>query len=233
MADPFTEIVDWMSLRCPPTLRGELISILRQAKESGEESGPADLWRILAERLISAGEMDAARDALRRWQALAPADHPLLSVLGARPQEAAKPTATPPPTWSTPFPSQQKREDPTSRLVRVIDATYTFKKIPPAVARVLDKTVVSGWETLLDEHDVSSRVVLHEFQDGSYGPWAVTGVFTDFAGAAAVEVVVRSIQRQFMFAAREAARARKVLIGIALPSALALGIILGYIMGLR
>lgn len=233
MADALAEVLNWVALHCPASLRPELLPALSATQQSGE-GGPADLWRTLAEKLVEAGHMDLAREALKRWQMLAPPDHPLHAVLnGARAAEGAAPiqAAPPPPPKPRPTPPIVKREEPNSRIVRVIDTTYTFRRVDAQMDKVQDRKVVCGWETFLDGDDKTSRAVLNQFDDGRYAPWAVSGVFSDFAGAAAVEVVVRSMQRHHFFAAKAADKTRKTLAGIVLPATAVLSVLAGYLMG--
>jgi len=128
-------------------------------------------------------------------------------------------------------PPPPPKPEPNSRIVRVIDTTYTFQRIEPQMDKVQGRKVKACWETFLDENDKSSRAVVNTFEDGACGPWAVTGVFTDFAGAAAVEVVVRSMQRHFVFTTKKDAKVRKLLAGFGLPLMTVLGVFIGYIMG--
>lgn len=230
MPEAMSEVLNWVALHCPASLRPELLPALSAAQQS-EEGGPAELWRTLAEKLVEAGHMDLAREALKRWQVLAPPDHPLHAVLngGAAPEASAPPPPKPaPPRPANPIP---KREEPNSRIVRVIDTTYTFHRVEAQMDKVQGRKVVCGWETFLDEDDKSSRAVLNQFEDGSYAPWAVSGVFSDFAGAAAVEVVVRSMQRHFVFTTRKADSTRKTLTNIVIPATAVFGVLAGYLMG--
>lgn len=336
MADALADILDWVAIYCPAPLRPELIGALRTAQQTAKGDA-AELWKALAEALVVAGQLDIAREALRKWKILAPPDHPLHAVLDALPPEAGvardpAPAPAPPPRPSvlqppsppprpeapppgfsaaelaappppprpqphmlaeprnTPFniPSEPamapeppledmdtppqslmallaeewkgdsketervlpaagvpplkpqgrrvpfpipKREEPTSRIVRVIDNTYNFKRIDPVIEQVMDKKVVHCWECQLDPEDASARGVLNEFQDGTYGPWAVSGLSSDFAGAAAAEVVVRSMQRHFVFTNKKHDATRKTLINIILPLATIVGVLLGYMVG--
>ena len=243
-SDPMPEVLDWVALYCPPSLRQELISALGAVHKSPDFS-QAELWRALAETLVKAGQMDLAREALKRWQVVAPADHPLHAVLGGNPSlvqgDSDHPVAPPPPpppaSTRPPLPIT-KREEPTSRIVQVIDTTYTFHRLTPQVEltpqqeKALNKKITACWETYLDPMDKTSRVVLNEFSDKTYAPWAVSGVTTDFAGAAAVEIVVRTIQRHFVFSAKKDANTRKILTNYALPGTLIFGVLAGYLMGI-
>lgn len=228
MPEAMSEVLNWVALHCPASLRPELLPALTAAQQS-EEGGPAELWRTLAECLVAAGHMDLAREALRRWQMLAPPDHPLHAVLngGVAPAEPPPPK----PAAPRPVPPIAKREEPNSRIVRVIDTTYTFHRVDAQMDKVQGRKVVCGWETFLDADDKTSRAVLNQFEDGAYAPWAVSGVFSDFAGAAAVEVVVRTMQRHFVFTTRKSDATRKTLTNIVLPATAVLGVLAGYLMG--
>ncbi|MCR6628830.1 MAG: hypothetical protein NVV74_01530 [Magnetospirillum sp.] len=173
MPDAMSEVLNWVALHCPASLRPELLPALSAAQQS-EDCDAAELWRTLAERLVSAGHMDLAREALKRWQVLAPADHPLHAVLngGTAPATAEPPPPSKPARPANPIP---KREEPNSRIVRVIDTTYTFHRVDAQMEKVQGRQVVCGWETFLDEDDKTSRAVLNQFADGSYAPWAVSG----------------------------------------------------------
>ncbi|MGE5476445.1 MAG: hypothetical protein ACM3Q1_07305 [Bacteroidales bacterium] len=230
MPEAMSEVLNWVALHCPASLRPELLPALSAAQQS-EDASPAELWRTLAEKLVAAGHMDLAREALKRWQMLAPPDHPLHAVLNGG--AAADPAAAPPPP-KAPRPANPipKREEPNSRIVRVIDTTYTFHRVDAQMEKVQGRQVVCGWETFLDEDDKTSRAVLNQFQDGSYAPWAVSGVFSDFAGAAAVEVVVRTMQRHFVFTAKKTDSTRKTLTNIVLPATAVFGVLAGYLMGI-
>lgn len=232
MPDAMSEVLNWVALHCPASLRPELLPALSAAQQA-EDSSPAELWRTLAEHLVAAGHMDLAREALKRWQQLAPPDHPLHAVLsGGRPAEAEAPAAAPPPAAPRPPNPIPKREEPNSRIVRVIDTTYTFHRVDAQMEKVQGRKVVCGWETFLDEDDKTSRAVLNQFDDGSYAPWAVSGVFSDFAGAAAVEVVVRTMQRHFVFTVRKHDKTRKTLTSYVLPATAVLAVLAGYLMGI-
>ncbi|MBC7950704.1 MAG: hypothetical protein H7Z12_02655 [Rhodospirillaceae bacterium] len=227
MADALSEVLNWVALHCPAPLRPELLAALSATQQS-DEGGPAELWRTLAEKLVSAGQIELAREALKRWQLLAPPDHPLHALLGGGPAPEAEAPPPPPPRMANPIP---KREEATSRIVRVIDTTYTFQRIQAQMEKVQGRQVVCGWETFLDENDKSSRAVLNQFADGAYAPWAVSGVFSDFAGAAAVEVVVRTMQRHFVFTAKSSDKTRRTLTNIVLPATAVIGVLAGYLMG--
>lgn len=235
MADALAEVLNWVALHCPATLRPEILPALTAAQKTAESS-PADLWRLLAEKLVEAGHMDIAREALVRWQTLAPPDHPLHAVLNnaraAEAQAAGRPAPPPPKPAPRPVPPIPKREEPNSRIVRVIDAQYTFHRVDAQMDKVQDRKVVCGWETFLDPDDKTSRAVLNQFDDGKYAPWAVSGVFSDFAGAAAVEVVVRSMQRHHYFALKSTEKTRKTLVGIVLPATAIVAVLAGYLMGI-
>lgn len=219
--DTLAQMLDWVAVYAPPPVRPDLIAALTNARaEDGGPPGTADYWQAIAELLVAKGHMEAAREAIKRWQMLAPADHPIHAVMGGGPAPEEKPAPPPPP-----------KAEPTSRIVRVIDTTYTFQRIDAQMDKVQGKKVKSCWETFLDESDKTSRAVVNAFDDGSYGPWAVTGVFTDFAGAAAVEVVVRSMQRHFVFTTKKDAKVRRMLAGFGLPLMTVLGVLIGYIMG--
>lgn len=223
-ADVLAQMQDWVAIYGPPPLRTELLAALNNARaENGGDPGPADYWQAIAELLVAKGHLDVAREAIKRWQMLVPADHPIHAVMGGGPPPEDKPAVVVPPP--TPKP------EPNSRIVRVIDTTYTFLRIEPQMDKVQGKKVKSCWETFLEGNDKTSRAVLNGYDDGTYGPWAVSGVFTDFAGAAAVEVVVRSMQRHFVFTTRKDAKIRKVLGGFGLPFMTVVGVLIGYIMG--
>lgn len=218
------QMLDWVAIYAPPATRTELIAALNMTLgNDGGEPTAANYWQTIAETLLARGHMDVAREAIRRWQQLAPADHPIHAVLGGGPPPEPKPTSILPPP--------PPRPEPTSRIVRVIDTTYTFQRIDAQMDKVQGKKVTACWETHLVETDKTSRAVLNAFDDGTYGPWAVTGVFTDFAGAAAVEVVVRSMQRHFVFTSKKSDRVRRVLVGFGLPFMTVVGVLIGYVMG--
>ncbi|MBC7953669.1 MAG: hypothetical protein H7Z12_17860 [Rhodospirillaceae bacterium] len=230
MADALSEVLNWVALHCPASLRPELLAALSATQQS-DEGGPAELWRTLAEKLVSAGQIELAREALKRWQLLAPPDHPLHAILGGgAASEAETPVEkpAPPPRMANPIP---KREEATSRIVRVIDTTYTFHRVEAQMDKVQGRQVVCGWETFLDASDKSSRAVLNQFADGAYAPWAVSGVFSDFAGAAAVEVVVRTMQRHFVFTAKSSDKTRHTLTNFVLPATAVISVLAGYLMG--
>lgn len=220
------EMLDWVAIHVPPSLRVDMIAALNGATaEDGSPPRQADYWRVLAETLIAKGNLDIAKEAIRRWQALVPADHPIHAVMGGPPPVERAPEPTRPPLPIV------KKEAPNSRIAQVIDNTYTFRRIDAQMDKVQGKKVTACWEVLLDEDDPTSRAVLNAFEDGTYGPWAVTGVFTDFAGAAAVEVVVRSMQRHYVFTFKKSDRVRKMLAGVGLPLMTVVGVLIGYIMG--
>lgn len=222
--DVLAQMQDWVAIYGPPPVRTELLAALNNARaEDGGDPGPADYWQAIAELLVAKGHLDIAREAIKRWQMLVPADHPIHAVMGGGPPPEAKPGPV-----MAPLPP---RPEPTSRIVRVIDTTYTFLRIEPQMDKVQGKKVTTCWETFLQEGDKTSRAVLNGYDDGTYGPWAVSGVFTDFAGAAAVEVVVRSMQRHFVFTTKKDAKVRKTLAGFGLPLVTVLGVLIGYIMG--
>lgn len=227
MSEAMSEVLNWVALHCPASLRPTLLPALSAAAQQTESEDAAELWRTLAEQLVTAGHMDLAREALKRWQVLAPPDHPLHAVLNG----GVAAEAPPPPKPPRPTPPVVKREEPNSRIVRVIDTTYTFHRVDAQMDKVQGRKVVCGWETFLDDDDRTSRAVLNQFADGAYAPWAVSGVFSDFAGAAAVEVVVRTMQRHFVFTTKKAETTRRTLTNIVLPATAVLGVLAGYLMG--
>ncbi|CAA7615030.1 M48 family metallopeptidase [Magnetospirillum sp. UT-4] len=223
--EALTQVLDWIAVYAPPSSRTAIVTALNSARaEDGSDPGIVDYWRTVAETLVADGQLEAAREALKKWQALAPADHPIHAVLGGGPPPAKAEERKP----MVPLP---KREEPNHRIVRVIDSTYTFKRIAAQYDKVGDRKVVSGWEVFLDPDDKTSRAVLNEYDDHTYGPWAVSGVFTDFAGAAAVEVVVRSMQRHSVFTSKKSETSRRMLTNVGLPLMAVVGVIIGYVMG--
>ncbi|NFV79613.1 hypothetical protein [Magnetospirillum aberrantis] len=228
MSEAMSEVLNWVALHCPASLRPELLPALSAAAQQSEGEDAAELWRTLAERLVASGHMELAREVLKRWQVLAPPDHPLHAVLNS----GAQAESPPPPPKPRPTPPVVKREEPNSRIVRVIDTTYTFHRVDAQMDKVQGRKVVCGWETFLDDDDKTSRAVLNQFEDGSYAPWAVSGVFSDFAGAAAVEVVVRTMQRHFVFTTKKSDATRRTLTNIVLPATAVLAVLAGYLMGI-
>jgi hypothetical protein len=106
--------------------------------------------------------------------------------------------------------------------------TFSFTREPSAnpVRKVGSRWVVCHWASQIETAGAWSKFILHEFNDGVYEPSSLLGVFTDFAGAAAVEVTVRWLQRTNDERTAKTRRQRDMFLGaLAVTAALALAAI--------
>lgn len=229
-SDSFAQVLEWMTLRAPVSVRTTLLSRVSSCHKTGGSA--ADMWRIVAETMAEVGDMDAAKDALRHWQSLAPADHPLMGVLDAARQESMPLTPPPPPPPPRPEPPITRREPPNTRIVRVINEEFSFQRIDPQSLGYNPQDVVACWSALLNPDDPDSYMSMNELPDGRFSPWSVSGLSVDMASAAAVELVIRSLQRDFMFNFRKMEKTRRTLTNIALPAAAMIGLLVGLLLGL-
>lgn len=229
-ADSFAQVLEWMTMHAPASVRATLLSRVSSCHKTG---GTADeMWRIVAETMAEVGDMDAARDALRHWQALAPSSHPLMGVLDAARNDDAPLMPPPPPPPPRPEPPITRREPPNTRIVRVINEEFTFQRVDPRSLGYNPQDVVACWTALLNPDDENSYMSINELPDGRFAPWSVSGLSIDMAGAAAVELVIRSLQRDFMFNFRKMEKTRRTLTNIALPVAVVIGLLVGLLLGL-
>ena len=91
------------------------------------------------------------------------------------------------------------------------------------VRKVQSRWVLQDWVCQVEYDGEWTTFILHEFNDGMFEPSSVQGVFTDFAGAAAVEVTTSWLQRRIEQKDRRNRRQRDIFLGaLAVVAALAL-----------
>ena len=85
-----------------------------------------------------------------------------------------------------------------SRIASVEGFQFSFHREDPErpVRKVMDRWVLQDWVCQVEYKGDWSHFTIHEFNDGVFEPSAVQGVFSDFPGAAAVEVTTRWLQRR-------------------------------------
>lgn len=112
-----------------------------------------------------------------------------------------------------------------SRIASVEGFQFSFHQEDPEtpVRKVQYRWVVKDWVCQVEYKDEWSLFTLHEFNDGVFEPSAVQGVFSDFAGAAAVEVTTRWLERRIEEKTARIQRERILfLVGLAVVAALGL-----------
>lgn len=80
--------------------------------------------------------------------------------------------------------------------------------------KVQSRWVLQDWVCQVEHDGDWMTFVLHEFNDGMFEPSSVQGVFTDFAGAAAVEVTTSWLKRRIDENAGKTKRERAILFSI-------------------
>lgn len=113
-----------------------------------------------------------------------------------------------------------------SRIASVEGFQFSFHREDPErpVRKVMDRWVLQDWVCQVEYKGDWSHFTIHEFNDGVFEPSAVQGVFSDFPGAAAVEVTTRWLQRRIDEKDLRNRRQRDIFLGalaIAIASALA------------
>ena len=106
-------------------------------------------------------------------------------------------------------------ETGTTRIVGVGGHEFVFSREEPEYPqrRVGTRRVISDWVHQFQADETWSRARIHEHDDGVFEPTSIYGVFTDFAGAAAVEVTVRWMQRSHATEIKKARQLRDMLMG--------------------
>jgi hypothetical protein len=115
-----------------------------------------------------------------------------------------------------------------SRIASVEGNQLSFHRQDPEapVRKVQSRWVHQDWVCQVEYGGEWMTFVLHEFNDGVYEPSSVQGVFTDFAGAAAVEVTSGWLQSRIEQLKARNRRQRDIFMGVlAVVSALALAAI--------
>lgn len=94
------------------------------------------------------------------------------------------------------------------------------------VRKVQSRWAVQDWVCQVEHDGEWMTFILHEFNDGMFEPSSVQGVFTDFAGAAAVEVTTGWLQRRMEQKDTRCRRQRDIFLGaLAVVTTLALAAI--------
>ncbi|OAN44753.1 hypothetical protein A6A04_08010 [Paramagnetospirillum marisnigri] len=92
--------------------------------------------------------------------------------------------------------------------------------------KVQNRWVLQDWVCQVDYGGEWMTFILHEFNDGMFEPASVQGVFTDFAGAAAVEVTTSWLMHRLEEKdARNRSQRTLYLSGMALVAALGLAVV--------
>ncbi|EME69368.1 hypothetical protein H261_13793 [Paramagnetospirillum caucaseum] len=115
-----------------------------------------------------------------------------------------------------------------SRIASVEGFQFSFHTQDPEtpIRKVQDRWVKQDWACQVEYEGEWCLFTIHEFNDGVFEPSAVQGVFSDFAGAAAVEVTTRWLQRRLDEKDRAKRRQRDIFLGaLAVVAALALAAI--------
>lgn len=103
-----------------------------------------------------------------------------------------------------------------SRIASVEGNQLSFhrQETETPVRKVQSRWVVQDWVCQVEYDGEWTTFVLHEFNDGMYEPSSVQGVFTDFAGAAAVEVTSGWLQRRIEHLTQRNRRQRDIFLGV-------------------
>lgn len=117
-----------------------------------------------------------------------------------------------------------------TRYARVLDYDYRFDRIEPQLEG-RTKKVVACWESYLEAGEKASRAILNEYADGTYEAWSMPGIYSHFPGAAAIEVIIRSLQREHFHAQTKADNTRRLLTNKVIPAVAVVGVLVGYIFG--
>lgn len=115
-----------------------------------------------------------------------------------------------------------------SRIASVEGFQFSFhiQDAEKPVRKVLDRWVMRDWTCQVEYEGEWCVFTIHEFNDGVFEPSAVQGVFSDFPGAAAVEVTTRWLQRRLEEKDRAKRRQRDIFLGaLAIVAGLALAAI--------
>jgi hypothetical protein len=115
-----------------------------------------------------------------------------------------------------------------SRIAYVEGYQLSFHRQDPQapIRKVQSRWVFQDWLCQVEYQGDWSTFTVHEFNDGMFEPSAVQGVFSDFAGAAAVEVTTRWLQRRIEEKDAKMRRQRDMFLGgLAVVMALALAAI--------
>ncbi|CAA7620582.1 conserved hypothetical protein [Candidatus Terasakiella magnetica] len=85
-----------------------------------------------------------------------------------------------------------------SRIASVEGFQFSFQReeAERPIRKVNSRWVLQEWVCQVESDGTWIKFTVHEFNDGVYEPSAVQGVFSDFAGAAAVEATTRWLQRR-------------------------------------
>ncbi|HVI50219.1 MAG TPA: hypothetical protein VM661_03310 [Candidatus Sulfotelmatobacter sp.] len=165
-------------------------------------------------------EQDAAQETARQltraraYEAMLRANPPNLRVIDPPPAETA---------------SQKGRQ----REFLFRGGVYTFLAIGPRNEGERRAGIIERWQTDIHVDDLGINVIVFEYVDGRFTPWAFEGIFfNDFLQAATVGIVSGGFQAQWHHEQQQHERSKRKF-AFLLPAAMVLGVMVGILIGLR
>jgi hypothetical protein len=130
-------------------------------------------------------------------------------------------------------PAEETRPKPREILFR--GGVYVFKPIGPGAGPSRRNGVVERWQADIHGEDGGGfNVVVDEFYDGRYTPWAFDGMFfNDFMQAAIVGLVTGTFEARWHQEQWRLERLRQRFMFIAVPGIILVTLAVGILIGLR
>lgn len=110
---------------------------------------------------------------------------------------------------------------------------YTFQAIGPLNEGERRAGIVERWQTDIHVDQTGFNIIVFEYVDGRFTPWAFDGIFfNDFLQAATVGIVSGGFQAQWHHEQQAHERSKRKF-AFLLPAAAVLGVMVGILVGLR
>lgn len=110
---------------------------------------------------------------------------------------------------------------------------YTFQALGPRNEGERRSGIIERWQTDIHIGQIGFNVIVFEYVDGRFTPWAFEGIFfNDFLQAATVGIVSGGFQAEWHHE-QQGHESSKRKFAFLLPAAMVLGIMVGILIGLR
>lgn len=160
-------------------------------------------------------------------------EQPTHDVARARAYEALLKANPPNIRVIQPPPENAPSSRPKQREFLFRGGVYTFEAIGPRNEGERRAGVVERWKTDIHVDEIGFNVLVFEYVDGRFTPWAFEGIFfNDFLQAATVGIVSGGFQAQWHHEQQAHERSKRKF-AFLLPGAMVLGIMVGILIGLR
>lgn len=155
----------------------------------------------------------------------------------ALPEEAGEDGQPRPAARPTPRPARAETGEDREKVREILfrGTVYKFKKAAPATGADRRIGVIDAWETEIEVEDGDPfTLMVEEFVDGRFSPWAFEGVFfKDFVQAAIVGVVAGTFQAKWMRMQWQHHRDHRRLLLVVMPMVAAFALLFGLALGIK